>query len=410
MLRYFLCALCLALASVFPAAIATAQDTFRHAQSDRPRILVMIRIGPDHFRSDSSYGGDYGDAMSQEARLRFARRLAHDHRMTLVYHWPMQIVGVDCIIMSVSDKRTAQQAADEVSSVRGVEWSQPLNEFEMLGSASSGFNDRLSGAQPVISQWHLSSLHRFATGRGQTIAIVDSRIDIDHPDFAGQIIGIEDFVPGNLTHGERHGTGIAGIIAARANNAVGIAGIAPGAHILGLRACWERTVGGATVCDSLSLAKAMTYAVEYHADIVNLSLAGPNDRLLSLLIGRGLAQGMTVVAAVDESHTAQSFPSSLVGVLAVGDERLSVHGRNVYMAPGRDIPTTEPEGKWSLVSGSSYAAAHVSGLMALLRQLSAGRRIGESAAAAMGPHGTIDACAALARVSHLDAVACRSHN
>jgi subtilisin family serine protease len=65
--------------------------------------------------------------------------------------------------------------------------------------------------------------------------------------------------------------------------------------------------------------------------------------------------------------------------------------------------TTQPEGKWDLVSGSSYAAAHVSGLVALLRQLTGNH---SSPDALLGPHGTLDACAAIARVSRLDRVAC----
>jgi subtilisin family serine protease len=129
--------------------------------------------------------------------------------------------------------------------------------------------------------------------------------------------------------------------------------------------------------------------------------------LLATLIGLGVSRGMTIVAAVDQGHPDHSFPSSVTGVLPVADERLSLRGAGVYIAPGRDIPTTEPEGKWSLVSGSSYAAAHVSGLAALLRQLSPGRGAGLSATAAMGPRGLIDACAAVARVSALDAQACR---
>jgi subtilisin family serine protease len=408
--RTFLLALGLVLGGPSFADTPAAQATQAGQQKEPPQIMVMLRLGAEHFRSGSSYGGDYGDAMGQEARLRYARKLAHEHGLTLVDNWPMQIVGVDCLIMSVNDGRTAEAAAEELSKVGGVQWSQPIYEFEMQGAGPDAYNDRLSAAQPATSRWHLTSLHRFATGRGQTIAIIDSRIDTAQPDFIGQNIQVEDFVPGSLHRAERHGTGVAGIIAARANNLIGIAGVAPGAHILGLHACWERGSSGATVCDSLSLAKAMTYALEHHVDIINLSLSGPRDRLLSTLINTALARGTTVVAAVNQAHPDQSFPSSIAGVLAVADESLSDRHGSVYVAPGRDVPTTEPEGTWSLVNGSSYAAAHVSGLAALLRQLSAHRGAGRSAMLAMGPRGTIDACAAVARVSALDAGVCRSRD
>jgi subtilisin family serine protease len=261
--------------------------------------------------------------------------------------------------------------------------------------AGASYNDRLYPAQLATSRWRLADLHRVATGRGVTIAIVDSRIDTAHPDLAGRIAA-SDFVAGR-PQPERHGTGVAGIIAARPNNAMGIAGIAPAARVLGLRACWERPLGGVTVCDSLSLAKALTFALENHADVINLSLSGPDDRLIAALIRQGLSRGVTVVAAVDEARAGTSFPASVNGVIPVGDERLQGSRPGVYIAPGRDVPTTEPEGKWGLVSGSSYAAAHVSGLAALLRQAS-GRGGREPVAALLGPGGEINACAAMARV------------
>jgi subtilisin family serine protease len=205
---------------------------------------------------------------------------------------------------------------------------------------------------------------------------------------------------------EQHGTGVAGIIAARPNNSLGIAGVAPDARILGLRACWERPHGGSTVCDSLSLAKALNFALETHADVINMSLTGPRDRLITTLISLAIARGSTVVAAIDEQRPDSSFPALIDGVIPVADERLSARGMGVYIAPGLDVPTTEPEGKWSLVSGSSYAAAHVSGLAALLRQLSGNHITNAQATSIFGPRGPIDACAAVARLSRLDATGC----
>ena len=390
-------------ASAGPAETAAAE-----MQTPR-RVMVMFTLGADHYLAGADYGGNYGSAMSEKSRLRAARRIAKDHRLTVVEAWPMQRIGVDCVVMEFKDARTIDAVVAELSQVKGVAWSQSLNEFEMQGSTSSApaqYNDRLFAAQPVSAGWHLASLHRYATGKGVTIAIIDSRIDQTHPDLQGRIAAAPDFVAASENGGERHGTGVAGIIAARPNNAMGIAGIAPGARILGLRACWERPRGGATICDSLSLAKALNYALDARADVINMSLSGPQDRLLATLIGLAVARGMTVVAAVDQSHPDSSFPATVAGVIPVADEHLSGHGRPVYIAPGRDVPTTEPEGKWSLVSGSSYAAAHVSGLAALLRQLS-GNRMAQAASASMfGPRGRIDACAMVARLSPLDASAC----
>jgi len=402
-------ALAAGLLSFESEAVTPRETTSAEAPGSDRRVMLMLDLGAEHYRAGGDYGGPYGDAMGEQARLRFARKIAREHNLTLLESWPMQLVGVDCIILQVEDDRSLEQVSAELSALPGVAWSQPLNEFttQAASPTASAYNDRLFAAQPVASRWRLASLHRYATGKGVKIAIVDSRIDTSHPDLAGQIKASPDFSDLRRDSAERHGTGVAGIIAAKANNSMGIAGVAPDAKVLGLRACWERPLGGATVCNSLSLAKALTYALENRVDVINLSLTGPSDRLLQTLVKLAVKQGITVVAAIDEARPAASFPAFVPGVIPVADERLSAGGYAVYIAPGRDVPTTEPEGKWNIVSGSSFAAAHVSGLAALLRQLAgpgAARTINSSS---LGPSGTIDACAAVARLSRLDSAACR---
>lgn len=399
----WLCALALALGMPVISA-AHGQAPTRSARDDDRRIMVMIGLAPEHFRSGGDYSGGYGDPAGQAIRLRLAHKIARAHRLRILENWPMQMIGVDCVIMAIEDDRSPTSVAEAISKLPGVEWSQPLNRFETQ-SGPAAYNDNLYRAQPAASRWQLADLHRFATGRGVTIAIIDSRIDTAHPDLVGQRIEIEDFVPGNRRAAERHGTGIAGIIAARPNNRMGIAGIAPAARILGLRACWERSLGGATICDSLTLAKALSAALDRHADIINLSLTGPRDRLLSTLIGIGVARGMTVVAAVDAANPDASFPASVQGVIRVGNERMAGLGGTLFLAPGVDIPTTEPHATWGLVSGSSFATAHVSALVALLKQLAGHASMPMTPA--LGPAGAIDACAAISRRSALDPGSCR---
>jgi subtilisin family serine protease len=204
-----------------------------------------------------------------------------------------------------------------------------------------------------------------------------------------------NFVAGRSAAIEQHGTGVAGIIAARADNGIGIAGVAPGARLLGLRACWQAP--GATVCDTLSLAKAIYFAVDQHANVINLSLTGPEDRLLRELLKLALARGSVVVTAFDQKLPDGGFPASMPGVIAVSDAFLAPSRGDVYTAPGQEVPTTEPGGRWFIVNGSSYAAAHVSGLVALMRE----RR--RSAAPVLISQrrggGAIDACATLVRVA-----------
>jgi hypothetical protein len=379
----------LACASATPTVAQTAALT-----SDR-QILVLLRQAPAHYRPDADYGGSYGDALSRSARERLGRRIARSHGLTLVGNWPMPLLGLDCLIMNVPDGETPEQAASRVSQDPGVEWSEPMHVYQTKGSVT--YNDPLYPAEPAARLWHLADLHQIATGRGITVAVIDTQIEARHPDLAGQVSIEQDFTTGQVAGAEAHGTGVAGIIAARADNGLGIVGIAPHARLMGLRACWQLPGDAGSVCDSLSLAKALHFAIEHKAQVINLSLSGPQDMLLGKLIDVGRARGAAVVAAYDPTLPGGGFPASHPGVIAVADESLAAAPPGVYSAPGRDVPTTQPGGRWYLVNGNSFAAAHVSGLIALLREHHETAAAPVSLVATRGDGGPIDAMATLLR-------------
>jgi subtilisin family serine protease len=374
------------------AAPAFAKDT--PVLPDR-QILVMVKHPPDHYRPNGAYGGGYGDELSKSARQRLARRIARAYGLTLLDDWPMPMVGLDCFVMAVTDDRTTTAAAEQVSHDAAVSWSQPVGLYRAQ-SAPLSHNDPLFAAQPAAKEWRLAELHQLATGRGMRVAVIDSGIETQHPDLAGQVEIDRNFVDGRPLVAEMHGTGVAGIIAAKADNGIGIAGVAPRAHILALRACWQSSdaADSPTVCDSFSLVKALYFAIEQKPDVINLSLSGPEDRLIHELLDVGLARGLTVVAAVDKGRADGGFPASVAGVIAVSNASVAGMKSTVYTAPGRDVPTTEPGGRWYLVNGSSYSAAHVSGLIALLRE-----KQHSAALALVTEDGTIDACASVLRAA-----------
>jgi subtilisin family serine protease len=386
--------LCMAALTATPAFASSAAQTSAVA-ADR-QILVMVKHPPDHFRPNGAYGGSYGDDLARSARRRLARRIAHDYGLKLLDDWPMPMMGLDCFVMAVTDGRTTERAVEQVSRDSAVAWSQPVSIYRAQ-SAPVSHNDPLYPVQPAAKQWRLAELHELATGRGVRVAIIDSGISASHPDLAGQLVVSRNFVDGQRQESELHGTGVAGIIAARADNGIGIAGVAPQARLLGLRACWQ--VGNApespTVCDSFSLVKALYFAIEEKSDVINLSLSGPEDRLIHQLIDIGLRRGIDVVAAVDRGRPDGGFPASVPGVIAVSSASLAPALERVYTAPGRDVPTTEPGGRWFLVNGSSYSAAHVSGLMALVRQ----RQHSAAASLVTAQGGMIDACATILRAA-----------
>lgn len=384
--------ICMALIAARPA-IASSQVS---ASTPDRQILVMVRHPADHYRPNVAYGGNYGDDLARSARRRLARRIAHDYGLKLVDDWPMPMMGLDCFVMAVTDGRSSEKAVEQVSRDSAVAWSQPVSIYRAQ-SAPVSHNDPLYPVQPAAKQWRLAELHALATGRGERIAVIDSGISAKHPDLAGQLIVSRNFVDGQRQTSEMHGTGVAGIIAARADNRIGIAGVAPDARLLGLRACWQsgKSPESPTLCDSFSLVKALYFAIEDKSDIINLSLSGPEDRLIHELLDIGLARGITVVAAVDSGRPNGGFPASVPGVIAVSNTSLAPALGQVYTAPGRDVPTTEPGGRWYLVNGSSFSAAHVSGLMALVRQKRHLRR----APLVTAQGGMIDACATVLRAA-----------
>src|SRR6185295_8428623 len=136
-----------------------------------------------------------------------------------------------------------------------VESAQPINVFHTLGH-----NDPLYPLQPGARQWRLAELHEVATGRNAIVAQIDTGVELDHPDLRGQVALARNFVDGSDWAGEAHGTAVAGIIAARADNGIGIAGVAPQAVLMALRACWQAGDRGAASCNSFTLAKALQFA------------------------------------------------------------------------------------------------------------------------------------------------------
>jgi subtilisin family serine protease len=375
-----------------PMLMANALAEGGRSSTDLPtrQILVMLKTPAQHFRPGGSYGGGYGDAVSLAQRRRTAESVAHSNGFKVVDGWPMPLLGVDCYVMSLSEGLSIEEGVARASKDPRVAWSEPMQLYQAQGGGGARGPDPLFPVEPAATAWRLAELHRFATGRGVTVAIIDSKVEVTHPDLWGHFTADKDFLNSDSPHAEQHGTAVAGIIAATPDNGIGIAGIAPGAQVMALRACWQASAAE-TLCQSLSLARALQYAIEHNANVINLSLAGPPGILLAKLIGIALGRKATVVAAFDPSLPKGGFPASLPGVIAVADQSLQNLPPNVYAAPGRGIPTTQPGGRWYLVNGTSYSVAHVSGLVALLRE----RRSGSSPLLTRTRSGRIDACASL---------------
>lgn len=379
----------LALASV----VCSAADAPAPPAPDSARqILVMLHLQAPHFRPDQYYPSSYKDDAPRAARRRVAESLAREHGLTIVEDWAMPALNIDCYRMTAAPGTATAKVIDALSRDARVKWAQPVNTYAAQG------NDPLYAVQPAALGWRLAAMRMVATGRNVLVAVIDSGVEVNHPDLAGQVALHENFVDGQAYAAEEHGTAVAGVIAARAGNGVGIEGVAPDARLMALRACWQQAPG-ATRCDSFSLGKALNFALMRGAHVINLSLSGPPDRLLRELVDLACARGVKVVGAMDPGVADGGFPANHPGVFAVSASALAGQGEQVLVAPGHDIPTTATGARWSMVSGSSYSAAHISGLMAVLSQLRPGLALSRVREGVVAVPGGTDPCASLTRIT-----------
>ena len=232
------------------------------------QVLVLLNLPPAHFRPDGNYASGYADAAGSSTRRRIAAALARSNGLSLATDWPLPILGVDCYVMDVPPPRRADEVAARLAHDPRVAWAQPMNVYRSLGH-----DDPLFGLQPAAREWHLGEIHEIATGREVRVAVIDSGVQLDHPDLVGQVALNANFVGNREYLAEIHGTAVAGIIAARADNHVGIVGVAPQARLLALRSCWQATPAD-TLCTTLSLALALHTAIERGAQVINMSLSG----------------------------------------------------------------------------------------------------------------------------------------
>jgi subtilisin family serine protease len=392
------------LALLLPPALALADDArvdstpvgmnTASASLDR-QILVTFRSVRSHSRP-ATYGSvtrrRHGDDPAQAQ----AERVAREHALEVLDAWPMPSLGVDCFVMQLRDGDDRAQVLQALAQDARVESAEAMQEFRVLASG-----DPLLATQPVAQPWHLRELHELATGRNVAVASVDTGVLASHPDLRGRLAGLRNFVPGQQFLAEGHGTAVASIIGARADDGIGIAGIAPAARLYALRACWQLAQGGAR-CSSFSLAQALQYALAEKMRVINLSLTGPRDPLQARLLDAAQREHVAVVAAVDAGSAGGGFPASHPGVIAVAAEGDPARLSYALRAPGQGIPAANAQGGWDLVSGASFAAAQVSGLAALLLEHSPQLQPAALRALISPPAsaGRIDACAALAQAGN----------
>ncbi len=261
--------------------------------------------------------------------------------------------------------------------------------------AASGHGDPLRAEQWGLDLVGIDEAWPRSRGDGAVVAVIDTGVAFDHPDLAdrfvrdrqGRVLGL-DLVDGGDpqdTHG--HGTLVAGIVAATADNGEGIAGVAPRARLLPIRILDGRGAGTGGDVD-----RAIRWAVDRGADVINLSLeaAAPPDgersgpAVPTAAVRYATERGVVVVVAAGNSAgSAAAYPADTPALLVGAVDRddrpaaFSDVGRvDAVLAPGVDVVSTwcrrTPSGcdvaaaPYGVAEGTSFAAPHVSGVAALL--------------------------------------------
>jgi len=337
---------------------------------------------------------------------KIARYIARKHGLKLVSVWPIEALGIECVVLEIKDDRTTEQVLAALGNEKQIESMQTVSSYKLLT-----YNDPYFHLQSTVSIEGLEQVHQWATGKGVEVAIIDTGLDTTHPELQSKIVYKGNFVAHDQQQfdGDEHGTAVAGVIAATANNDLGIVGMAPDVKLMALKACWHEEKGSGSSCDSFSLVKALVKALELDPDILNLSLTGPTDALIARLVKRASEQGMIIVSAVDQAvGIDNSFPANMLEVIAVTAPPIGpldpANGLS-FLAPGIDILTTAPGSGYAFESGSSMATAHVSGIAALMKEKDpalsgeGARRLLSHTARAWDTLPVIDMCAAITRLN-----------
>jgi subtilisin family serine protease len=280
-----------------------------------------------------------------------------------------------------------------------VRWVEPNRRF--APSSLTAPTDSFFRQQWALRDARVPRAWRTSVGGAVTVAILDTGIDTSHPDLAGNLWTNPGEIPGNgldddgngfvddvhgadVVNGDGdpadglgHGTAVAGIIGGRGNNRAGVSGVAWRVRLMPVKVLPDQGFGS-----TATLVAGLRYALSNGARVINMSLNGA-DRSLALeeAIAAAEDQGVLVVTSAGNDganrDSVPSYPASIASPAIVSVASSNRSGRlgfgSAYgassvdiAAPGDDILTTDPSGRFETHSGTSFAAAYVTGAAALL--------------------------------------------
>jgi subtilase family protein len=296
-----------------------------------------------------------------------AARLARQYDVSADPRVLVPLLDGAIVRLRFTGNRSVESLLEALSTDPDVQDAQPNYDYRAgKGEALPQDAPQYSGAK-----LRLDEAHRLARGNGVMIAVIDTAIDAAHPELAGAIAGIFDAVGEGPAPAEPHGTEIAGILVAHS----ALKGVAPEAKLLSVRA-FRGSGADPALSSTFQLLKGIDWAFSSGAKVMNMSFTGPMDPLLARIVKQAAGKGVIFIAAAGNNgpKAAPVYPAAYPEVIAVTatDEKDRLYGkanRGDYIciaAPGVDIIAPALKGGYDLSSGTSMAAAHVSGVVALL--------------------------------------------
>jgi subtilisin family serine protease len=319
--------------------------------------------------------------MAPDAPRDAVRRVVRRFNLTLIEEVRSEMLGTNLYRYRVPNRLTVPAAIRAMQAEAGVAYVQPNYAFDRPefrvrlesarnSNAGTGAQAAAPRLQYVIDTLRLTEAHQIARGERVAIAVIDSGVDATHPELAGRVVQSFDAVGGQFRPHE-HGTGMAGAIVAHSQ----LLGVSPRADIYAVRAFAPGQSNGSTGT-SFHIVKAMDWSIRSGARVINMSFAGPRDPMIARAIQVAADRRIAMVAAMGNGgpDAPIAFPAADPNVIAVTatDQQgrlfdAATRGDHVAVAaPGVEILLPAPRGGYQISSGTSVAAAHISGVAALI--------------------------------------------
>ncbi len=307
---------------------------------------------------------------SANASAQAVQQIALRYGLTRLEVQNFPLIGVPLSRWRVGAGRSLRRVIGALQNERFIASAQPNYVFTLREQAPQGLAGKQNGgAQYVLGKLQVEEAHLLATGRGILVAVIDSTVDVSHPDLDSTIVKGFDALGGE-DKPQEHGTEMAGAIASHGK----LLGIAPGARLLVARA-FDDTLGGARGT-SFAIYKSIQWAADNRARVISMSFAGPDDPAMHRMLTAAFDKDIMLIAAAGNggAAAAPAYPGADADVLAVtatdsNDQLLAQDNRGRYIAvaaPGADVLALVPDGAYRLTTGTSVAAAEVSGIAALM--------------------------------------------